>query len=51
MYSGSYFGLDSFTVNGGTTIQDLNPYGFNNRTSSIKVCPEGMSFTDCPYNY
>ena len=34
-------------MQGGSTIQDLNVYGFNNYTSSIKVCPEGITFTEC----
>lgn len=47
LYSIDSFGGDTFTVAGGATVQDLHPYGFNNRTSSIKVCPEGTSHTDC----
>ncbi|MES1241584.1 MAG: hypothetical protein ABUT39_08185 [Acidobacteriota bacterium] len=37
----------TLTMQGGSTIQDLNVYGFNNYTSSIKVCPEGITFTEC----
>jgi hypothetical protein len=37
----------TLTMQGGATIQDLNVYGFNNYTSSIKVCPEGLTFTEC----
>jgi hypothetical protein len=47
LYSVDNFGGDTFTVAGGAVVQDLHPYGFNNRTSSIKVCPEGTSYTDC----
>ena len=37
----------TLTMQGGATIQDLNVYGFNNYTSSIKVCPEGITYTEC----
>jgi hypothetical protein len=37
----------SMAIQGGTIIYDLNTYGFNNITSSIKVCPEGITFTEC----
>jgi hypothetical protein len=37
----------TLTMQGGSTIQDLNTYSFNNYTSSIKVCPEGLTFTEC----
>lgn len=37
----------TLTMQGGSTIQDLNTYGFNNYTSSIKVCPEGITYTEC----
>lgn len=37
----------TLTMQGGSTIQDLNTYSFNNYTSSIKVCPEGITFTEC----
>jgi hypothetical protein len=47
LYSNSYFGGDKLPVTGGNTIPDLNAYGFNNRTTSIKVCPEGYSLTAC----
>jgi hypothetical protein len=38
LYSVDNFQGDTFTVQGGVTVYDLHPYGFNNRTSSIKVC-------------
>ncbi|MEA2563028.1 MAG: hypothetical protein QOH06_4532 [Acidobacteriota bacterium] len=38
---------DEWAISGGTTIYDLNPYGFNNRISSIKVCPLDITFTEC----
>jgi hypothetical protein len=37
----------TLTMEGGTTIQDLNTYSFNNYTSSIKVCPAGITYTEC----
>jgi hypothetical protein len=37
----------TLAIAGGNTINDLNTYGFNNYTSSIKVCPEGLTFTEC----
>jgi hypothetical protein len=37
----------TLAIAGGNTIQDLNTYNFNNYTSSIKVCPEGITFTEC----
>ena len=37
----------TLAIAGGNTINDLNTYGFNNYTSSIKVCPEGITFTEC----
>jgi hypothetical protein len=37
----------TLAIQGGTTYTDLNVYGFNNITSSIKVCPEGITFTEC----
>lgn len=37
----------TLAIQGGNTINDLNTYGFNNYTSSIKVCPEGITFTEC----
>jgi hypothetical protein len=37
----------TLTMEGGATIQDLNYYSFNNYTSSIKVCPTGITFTEC----
>ena len=37
----------TLTIEGGTTIYDFHPIGFNNIASSIKVCPEGISFSDC----
>ena len=37
----------TLAIQGGTTIYDLNTYGFNNITSSIKVCPEGITFSEC----
>ena len=39
----------TLTVQGGTTRYDLHYDGFNNYASSIKVCPEGYSSTDCFY--
>lgn len=47
LYSTDQFRGDDFTVLGGDVVPDLNPYGFNNRTSAIKVCPEGTSYGDC----
>ena len=38
---------DEWAIAGGTTINDLNSYGFNNRISSIKVCPLDITFTEC----
>jgi hypothetical protein len=37
----------TLAISGGNTINDLNTYGFNNYTSGIKVCPEGITFTEC----
>jgi hypothetical protein len=37
----------TLAMQGGTLYTDLNVYGFNNITSSIKVCPEGITFTEC----
>lgn len=37
----------TLAIQGGTTINDLNTYSFNNITSSIKVCPEGITFSEC----
>jgi len=37
----------TLAIAGGNTINDLNTYGFNNYTSGIKVCPEGITFTEC----
>jgi hypothetical protein len=37
----------TLAIVGGNTINDLNTYGFNNYTSGIKVCPEGITFTEC----
>jgi hypothetical protein len=37
----------TLTIEGGTTIYDFHPIGFNDITSSIKVCPQGISFSDC----
>jgi hypothetical protein len=37
----------TLAIQGGTTYTDLNLYGFNNITSSIKVCPQGITFTEC----
>jgi len=38
---------NTLAMEGGTTYTDLNVYGFNNITSSIKVCPQGITFTEC----
>ena len=38
---------NTLAIQGGTTYTDLNVYGFNNITSSIKVCPQGITFTEC----
>ncbi|MFL6194038.1 MAG: hypothetical protein ACJ75H_07695 [Thermoanaerobaculia bacterium] len=40
-------GCTTLTMQGGAVIQDLNTVNFNNITSSIKVCPEGITFTEC----
>lgn len=37
----------TLAISGGDTINDLNTYGFNNYASGIKVCPEGITFTEC----
>jgi hypothetical protein len=37
----------TLAIPGGNTINDLNTYSFNNYTSGIKVCPEGITFTEC----
>jgi hypothetical protein len=37
----------TLAIQGGTTYPDLNVYSFNNITSSIKVCPEGITFSEC----
>jgi hypothetical protein len=37
----------TLAISGGDTIYDLNTYSFNNYTSGIKVCPEGITFTEC----
>jgi len=37
----------TLAIAGGNTINDLNTYSFNNYASSIKVCPEGITFTEC----
>ncbi|HEX2645000.1 MAG TPA: hypothetical protein VHU81_18520 [Thermoanaerobaculia bacterium] len=37
----------TLAIQGGTTYPDLNVYGFNNITSSIKVCPQGITFSEC----
>lgn len=47
-YSGS---CSTLTVEGGTTRYDLHYDGFNNYASSIKVCPEGYTSSDCFYYY
>jgi hypothetical protein len=47
LYSVDNFGGDRFIVVGGDVVPDLHPYGFNNRTSSIKVCPENTSYSAC----
>jgi len=37
----------TLALEGGTVVTDLNVYNFNNITSSIKVCPQGITFSDC----
>lgn len=37
----------TLALQGGTIVYDLNTYNFNNITSSIKVCPEGITFSEC----
>jgi hypothetical protein len=38
---------NTLVMQGGSTINDLNTYSFNNIISSIKVCPVGFTYSEC----